>query len=379
MTSIRSVLISTCMANIHREVNQLENWLNSLTDNDVAPSITHTVNTDDNVINENTSINHSTQPTVQFGEYTHEVSSLNRAIERLTEELTNQNNTLNNILQRIDSIEIRTSDEFRRTTCDAFTEELTNQRNTLNNILERMDNIEISTPDEFRRFTRGVFINDSGVQNSGEVYWCNTGCEPIAECVSITECGAMVNPRIISCEPDLTLLSGSCVESNGTTTNEPDNCVINNTRLRSLSSESSVYTPSIISDIPDDISAIPDIESDTELETLEQEEPPNNIIQTHNTNSSRKSNLESEKEFSDEEKKSVVAHSIKTESTQVEEEVEEEVEEDNVVVEIEYKGITYYKDSENFIYSVNDEGEPSENPVGYWKESTETIAFYKKK
>ena len=32
MTSIRSVLIRTCMANIQKEVSQLEHWLNNLSD-----------------------------------------------------------------------------------------------------------------------------------------------------------------------------------------------------------------------------------------------------------------------------------------------------------------------------------------------------------
>jgi hypothetical protein len=47
--------------------------------------------------------------------------------------------------------------------------------------------------------------------------------------------------------------------------------------------------------------------------------------------------------------------------------------------EIEYNDVKYYKDGENFIYSIDKSGEPSENPVGYWKEKTQTIAFYKTK
>ena len=57
----------------------------------------------------------------------------------------------------------------------------------------------------------------------------------------------------------------------------------------------------------------------------------------------------------------------------------EEVEEEGIELEeIVYKNITYYKDAENFIYSIlNDE--PSENPVGYWKEIINSVVFYKNK
>ncbi len=56
--------------------------------------------------------------------------------------------------------------------------------------------------------------------------------------------------------------------------------------------------------------------------------------------------------------------------------VEEEEEEGIELEELEFNGITYYKDNDGFIYSViNDE--PSESPIGYWKEKTQSIAFYK--
>ena len=65
-----------------------------------------------------------------------------------------------------------------------------------------------------------------------------------------------------------------------------------------------------------------------------------------------------------------------------EEEVVEEAEEEEEGVEleeIEYKGAKYYRDGEGFIYTIDEDEQPSENPVGYWKEKTQTIAFYKTK
>ena len=58
----------------------------------------------------------------------------------------------------------------------------------------------------------------------------------------------------------------------------------------------------------------------------------------------------------------------------------EEAEEEGVELEeITYQGKVFYRDPEQFVYTLNDEGEVSEEPVGYWKEKTKTIAFYNKK
>ena len=58
-----------------------------------------------------------------------------------------------------------------------------------------------------------------------------------------------------------------------------------------------------------------------------------------------------------------------------EEEVEEVEEESEELIEIQYNGATYYKDSEDFVYSPDD----TDTPIGYWKEKNSTIAFYRKK
>jgi len=57
------------------------------------------------------------------------------------------------------------------------------------------------------------------------------------------------------------------------------------------------------------------------------------------------------------------------------------VEEEGEEIELEeftYNNIKYYKDSEHFIYSIHN-NEPSDIPVGYWKEKTKVVAFYKNK
>jgi hypothetical protein len=61
-------------------------------------------------------------------------------------------------------------------------------------------------------------------------------------------------------------------------------------------------------------------------------------------------------------------------------EVEEEEEEEGIELEeLTYQGVVYYRDPELFVYSVEENGEVSEEPIGYWREKTKTIAFYNKK
>ena len=54
--------------------------------------------------------------------------------------------------------------------------------------------------------------------------------------------------------------------------------------------------------------------------------------------------------------------------------VEEEEQEEQEVEEITYNGETYYKDADGFIYKPEDD-----TPIGYWKEKTQSIAFYRAK
>jgi hypothetical protein len=77
----------------------------------------------------------------------------------------------------------------------------------------------------------------------------------------------------------------------------------------------------------------------------------------------------------------VVEEEVVEEEVVEEEVVEEEVveEEGEELEEITYKDVTYAKDGEGFIYAIDEDGAPSDNPIGYWKEKTQSIAFYKTK
>lgn len=60
-----------------------------------------------------------------------------------------------------------------------------------------------------------------------------------------------------------------------------------------------------------------------------------------------------------------------------EEEVAEE-EDETALEEVEYKGMTYYKDDENLVYTLNDEGELNEDAVGRWYEDKAIVKFFAK-
>ena len=61
----------------------------------------------------------------------------------------------------------------------------------------------------------------------------------------------------------------------------------------------------------------------------------------------------------------------------VEEEVEEEEEEGMELEVIVFQGVSYYKDEEGFIYSIEEDEQPSEKAVGYWKKKAQAVAFYR--
>ena len=285
MTSIRSILIRTCMSNIQKEVSQLEHWLNNLQEDASSvpvPSFTQS----DEV----------------------EMSNLQRVIDKLADQLGSQ-------------------------------------QLTLNNILERLDNLE-----GFSRPEREVFISE----NQGNDPWLDN-CEPLENEIVINE----------------------------------DNMVPVYIKRNSLSTEStnsSIATPSIIPDIPEDKSILPEIHSETHSitggveESVEEEKEEVEVVEEEKevVEVVEEEEVEEKEEEVEEVKEVEEVEEVEEEEVVEEEEIEEEEEEEGLELEeIEFKGVKYYKDAENFVYSIDEDEQPSENPIGFWKEKAQTIAFYK--
>jgi hypothetical protein len=72
----------------------------------------------------------------------------------------------------------------------------------------------------------------------------------------------------------------------------------------------------------------------------------------------------------------VAVESVVEEPVALESTVEEEEEEDGLE-EVEYNGTTYYRDSNQVMYQLDENGELTD-AVGVWKEKTQAIKFYKK-
>jgi hypothetical protein len=65
------------------------------------------------------------------------------------------------------------------------------------------------------------------------------------------------------------------------------------------------------------------------------------------------------------------------EEMEVEEEVEEEEEEDVMQLEpFEWKGVTYYKDSDNQVYQTDADGDIDDSPIGVWNETKQKIVKF---
>ena len=93
--------------------------------------------------------------------------------------------------------------------------------------------------------------------------------------------------------------------------------------------------------------------------------------------------VEVDEEVEEVEEEEVEEEEVEEEEVVEEEEegevVEEEVVEEEAVEmeEFEYKGVTYYKDSENLVYKLDDDGDLDDTPIGVWNEGKQKILKYK--
>ena len=336
MSSIRSVLIRTCMSNIQKEVSQLEHWLMNLPD-DFPSQPSHQTTSDD---------------VPGF-----DVAKLYSVVDKLSEQISNQQYTLSNIIDRLDTIE------------NGYTRE------------------------------RKIHIEEDGKSSNP---WLDNHCEPL--CNEIIE-----GDKTMAYEneyPSLHAPVNNLYENEYPSLRIP----VNDLYVSDNSDVSSVKTPSIVPDVPEDKSVVPDINSVIDDDNTDRVafEPVHISVHTQVESNiieevkKKEVVIEKDEEVEivevkvKEEKKIIVIDEVNEEEVvEVEEEEEEVVEEEEEEVveeeeeeeeeegleleEIEYKGIKYYKDAENFIYTISEDEQPSENPVGYWKEKTNSIAFYKTK
>jgi len=116
------------------------------------------------------------------------------------------------------------------------------------------------------------------------------------------------------------------------------------------------------------------------VEVIKEKQEEVEVVEVVEEEEEEEEEVEVVEEEQEEEEVEVVEEEEEEEVEIVEEEEEEEEDEEGLELEeLTYKGVKYYMDGEGFIYTIDDEEQPSENPVGYWKGNTKSIAFYKTK
>ena len=65
------------------------------------------------------------------------------------------------------------------------------------------------------------------------------------------------------------------------------------------------------------------------------------------------------------------------EEQEEEEEQEQEEEEEEALIEFEYKGMVLYRDGENKVYQIDDEGELVDTPIGIWNDVKQKVIAIK--
>jgi hypothetical protein len=140
-----------------------------------------------------------------------------------------------------------------------------------------------------------------------------------------------------------------------------------------------VQAPSVVEEKPIEQESKNEVqEEDDDEETLEvvhEEETQEEEVHEEEVHEEE----EAEEVQEEEEAEEVQEEETQEEEVQEEEEEAQEEEEEGIELEeITVKGVNYYKDpEEGFIYEIDSEGQPSENPIGVWKTKTQTISFYR--
>ena len=256
MASVRSTLIHTCMDSIHKQLEQLEQWLNNVPDQPNQPA----------------------------------PSPLAVAIERLSKQFEVQQHALNHIVDRLD-------------------------------ILEGMRDHPSYLSDE-------PWLDSSSTQLQNDII------DPLEPLYNIRKTDTLFEPAPIASAAIVatTLVATTLV-------------------AESTAAVDASTSPPVIASSNDTQSNTGSIVSSTHA--IASESQQNEVVEP-------------------------VSEPIKEPDTGANDAEMEEEEEDASLETIEYKGIAYYKDSEGFIYRIDEDEQPSDTAIGYWKEKTQTIAFYKK-
>ena len=323
MESIRSVLIRTSMATIQKEVSQLEHWLHHLSDDSNSSKL--------NIPSLNPNINQS-----------NDLSSIYTALNKISDQMSAQQCTLNHLIDRIDILE--------------GTREI--------HIDEHLDYIDEQEQEQEQEQTNEIWCDNTVLDN---IIFEHTYTvkkeepiveEPVAE-VPIVEESVVVIPPIVVVPIEEESIEEESIEEES----------IEEVPVEEVPvvEESVVEVPIVVVPVVEEsIEVVPVVEESIVEESIE--EVP--VVE------------ESIEEVPVVEVPIMVVPIVEVPVVVVpvvEESIEEVEEEGIELEEIEFKGHTYYKDSEGFIYTILEDAQPADTAIGYWREKSQSIIFYKTK
>jgi len=306
MASIRSVLIKNCMANVQKEISQLEHWLINLSDENESPR--------------ECMCSHKKMDT--SNEYSkpsqNDIQNIYKSLENLSTMLSAQQVTIGHLVNRMEMIEDIKEVHIREQ-------------------VDESDNVD------------DVWINEpSSIQQNEIVY------------DTLPEITYHVNKKDqVEAEAEDNPPMDTIQDSTNKDVSVPCETIVN----------SPVEKEELVVNQP--------VEKEKDTEEVVEEEKEDEVVEEV---VEEEEVVKVEKEVEEVEDEKVVEVEDEKVVEEVEEEEEEEEEEEGVELEeIEFNGVSYYKDPDNLVYTIDEEGQPSEMAVGYWKEKSQSVVFYKTK
>ena len=119
-----------------------------------------------------------------------------------------------------------------------------------------------------------------------------------------------------------------------------------------------------------------------EQEEQEEQEEEEVVVEEEEEQGEEEVVVEEQEVKEKQQKKEEAVEEVEEEAEDTEEEAEEEEEEEEEgeakeLEEFEYKGVTYYKDSENQVYKMDEDGDLDDTPIGVWNEEKQKLLKYK--
>ena len=123
-------------------------------------------------------------------------------------------------------------------------------------------------------------------------------------------------------------------------------------------------------------------EEEVVVEEQEEQEEEEVVVEEEEEQGEEEVVVEEQEVKEKQQKKEEAVEEVEEEAEDTEEEAEEEEEEEEEgeakeLEEFEYKGVTYYKDSENQVYKMDEDGDLDDTPIGVWNEEKQKLLKYK--